>query len=377
MKFRISFIFLLIVVGSIFFTGLDFTHHAHNGWLYYQMIKEGRYMSQDPYFGSQITYAYGIPAYALAGLLWFFFDIHSISVIQALMLIITYIILIKWFKQDRWVSCLIFLNYFFTIFDAYPAHFSNFLFWIASYAYYNKKNWWPVALLISAFNHPYTLISSLFFVVKVPALVIPEALILSFYIIASKVFTQGIFIPIYTIFMGVARVVLNLLPILILTAHNKINIKDYKIVRDITQYKITIPTLLIILLICIPILITLTIYVLVFQPTNVVDFTMFEGIPVINGTLRVVDYLYLPSVFVLPYQGYNLEAGSFRENNPQHMVKTYWDTVQDYDDFLTGKNISYVLFCKMCNPQSNEKEMLEENHILVWQNDYYSMFSIS
>ena len=62
-------VFLFIL--SVFFNGLDLTHHTHNSWLYNQMIRNWDYYSTDPYLGEQITYAYGVPAYIVGGLLWF------------------------------------------------------------------------------------------------------------------------------------------------------------------------------------------------------------------------------------------------------------------------------------------------------------------
>ncbi len=377
MKFRISYLFLAITLFSLVMTGFDFTHHAHNSWLYYQMIKNWDFTGVDPYFTSQITYAYGVIAYFFSGLLWFIFGIHSITIIQIICILVSYYILTKLFKQDRWVSLLIVLNMFFTIFDSYPSHFSNCLFWVATYGFYKNKKWWLIPLLLAAFNHPFVLIASLFFTVKQPWLIIPQSLILSYFLIATSIFTNDLFLPVYTIFMGFVRMFLCLLPILLLSKEDKINIKNFKILRDISKINASLPTIISLMVLEGGLIVALAVFVLVMQPTNVVDFTMFEGIPAVNGTLKVVDYLYLPSVFVLPFEGYTLYDGSFRENNPQHLVQTLWSSISEYDNFLNENNISYVLFCTMCNPQSNEKEMLEGNYPLVWSNDYYTMYSVN
>jgi len=343
------------------------------------MIESWDFLTENPYFGSQITYAYGVPAYALSGLLWFIFSIHSINILEGVTIIVNYIILRKWFKDrkdDKWISVLMVLNIFFTIFDAYVAAFSNCLFWLACYGFFEKKKWWPVPLLIAAFNHPYVLISSLFFVVQEPILLLPFSIIFSYFIIASEVFTNQLFLPVYTIFMGIGRIIVNYLPILIMASHSRIKFNHFKIVEVFSKIKVTMPVLLVTLLIFAAFEGVVAIYTLVLQPTNAVHFTMFEGIPNVNGTLRVVDYLYLPSVFVLPYEGFVLQAGSFRENNPQHMVKLLWDNESDYQNFVDNGNFSYVLFCKMCNPQSNEFEILQNYYDLVWDNDYYYLYNV-
>jgi hypothetical protein len=262
------------------------------------------------------------------------------------------------------------------MYDAYVAAFSNCLFWLASYGYFNKKVWWPIPLIVAAFNHPYVLIASLFFAVKSPYLVIPLSAIMTYFLIATELFTQETFFPIYTIFMGFARIIANVMPIMVFASKKKAKFRDFKLFSFISNVKMKMPTLFAVLLILVPTFVTVAIYVLVYQPDNVVDFTMFEGIPVVNGTVRVVDYLYLPSVYILPYSGFTLEAGSFRENNPQHMVKTTWENATQYISFLAETNISYVLFCVMCNPQSNEKEMLDNYSTLIWENDYYALYDV-
>ena len=175
--------------------------------------------------------------------------------------------------------------------------------------------------------------------------------------------------------MAVGRLIINLLPILALTELGKINIKDFKIIRDFTNIKIDMPSLLATLLIGCLIIAVLMIYTLVMQPENSIDYDLFEGLPQVNGTIRVIDYLNLPSIYVLPLNGFNLELGSFRENNPQHFTKKIWSNQTEYINFLKEKNISYVLFCKICNPQSNEKEMLNNNFDKIWENNYYFLYN--
>lgn len=377
-EFKLSQAVLLLILSSLLITGLDLTHHSHNAWFYHDMIKAGNFTSTSPYFTSQITYAYGVPAYFIAGLLWFVFGIHTINLIIGLTIVINYIILKKWLKNDYWISFLILINLFFTIFDSYVAAFSNCLFWLASYAYFKKKKWWSIPLLIAAFNHPYVLISSLFFAVQTPILIIPLSLMLSYFLVASVAFTSGIFLPIYTIFMALGRIVTNLLPIMLLTARDKLNLKNFKIIEKLSKIKIGLPALFGILIISVPLIIFLTIYTLVLVPdTLLMDYSMFEGIPLINDTVRVVDYLYLPSVYVLPFYGFNLEAGSFRENNPQHMVSLVWNNKTEYDTFLESNELKYVLMCKMCNPKSNERQVLRENYPLIWENEYYYLYNVS
>jgi hypothetical protein len=307
----------------------------------------------------------------------FFFGLQSLNILQGIIVIINYIVLIKLFKSEKWVCVLTVLNLFFTFYDAYVAAFSNCLFWITIYGHHKKKKWWPIPLLIAAYNHPYVLISSIYFAIKNPSLIIPESLILTWFMIATAAFSSDTFFPIYTIFMGLARIVMNLLPILLLTKLGKANDNEFKILRDLMKYHVSFPTLLISLMILGLLAVNLTIYTLVMQPSNEVDLSMFEGIPNVDGTVRVVDYLYLPSVYVLPYQGFTLDAGSFRENNPQHMIKLLWDNSTDYLNAMHESNITYVLFCKMCNPQSNEKEILENNFSLIWENEYYYLYNVN
>ncbi|VVB75535.1 Uncharacterised protein [Candidatus Tiddalikarchaeum anstoanum] len=377
MKFRFSYIVLIIMLLSLFVNGMDLTHHLHNSWLYNQMIEKLDFLGTDPYFQSQITYAYGVPAYLLSGLLWSIFSIHTVDILMGIFLVIEYVLLIKWFKNDdTWIWALMLVNLFFTTWDSYVAAFSNCLFWIASYAYFNKKNWWSIPLLIAAFNHPFTFASSLFFAVHSPALLVPLSAVMTYFVIAGKLFTSNIFLPIYTIFVLVIRVIINLLPIMVLSSKGKIKLNDMKILETLSKVKLKLPALLLILILVGSTELFLAIYALTYQPPkSMIDITMFEGIPLVNGTVRAVDYISLPSVYILPSYNFTLEAGSFRENNPQHMIKITWANASDYLHFLEGNNISYVLFCKMCNPQSNEREMLNSFN-LTWENDYYYLYKI-
>ncbi len=377
MKFRYSLIALAIVLSTLVINGLDLTHHMHNAWIYNMMIREGRIILYDPFFRDQITYAYGIVAYTVAGLLWFIAGPLSIKIIIALSILFEYIILLKLFsKDDLWIFLLTLLNLFFTIFDAYVAIFSNCIFWLAIYSYYNKKVWWPIPLLISAFNHPYTFISSLFFLVEEPSFLMPEALILAWFLLSTKTFSTSTYVPIYTVFMATGRVITNISPIMVLFLKGRILKTDVKILEAISKVKITLPQMITISIIIYSVGLTIAFYLLVVQPFGYMDESMYEGMPHVDGTIRVIDFVHLPSVFWLPKHNLTLEEGSFRENDPQYLVWRYWDNFSSYNNYLITNNISYVLVCNKCNPPTNEIDLLKDNFPIVWQNQYYRLFYV-
>ncbi len=342
------------------------------------MIKEWDYYSQDPFLGGQITYAYGVVVYSLGGLLWFLTGVQTVNFLIAGSVIISYFVLIKWLKKDSWTSYILLSNFFFIQHDALTACFSNTMFWLGCYAYFNKKKWWYFPVFISGFNHPYTLVSTLVFAISEPILIIPTSLLFSYFAVASKIFTGGVYLPVYTIFMLLARVLLNFMPVFLLLYYGKIKLKHVKIIEKISKIKFPFySTLLIVTLLC-GFGLTLTIYVLVYQPSfNPMVSGMFTGIPDIEENVRVVDYIYLPSIFELPLHNITIgDAGSFRENNNQHMVKTTWNNTEQYEEYINSINVSYVLFCKMCNPQSNEREILKDNYDIVWENKYYYLYNV-
>ncbi len=378
MRFRYSLIALAIVLSTLIINGLDLTHHMHNAWIYNTMIKEGRIILYDPFFKDQITYAYGIVAYIVAGLFWFVVGSLSIKVVIALCILIEYVVLLKLFERDDlWIFLLTLLNLFFTIFDAYVAIFSNCLFWLAIYAYYNKKVWWPIPLLISAFNHPYTFISSLFFLIEEPTLLMPEALIFAWFILSTKTFSTSTYIPVYTIFMAAARVLANIAPIMALFLKGRIHKTDVKVLEAISKVTVTLPQMITFSIVIYSVGFTIAIYFLVVQPFGYIDESMYDGMPHVDGIIRVIDFIHLPSVFWLPKHNLTLEEGSFRENDPQYLVWRYWDNFSSYEYYLDSNNISYVLVCNRCNPPTNEIDLLKEHFPIVWKNDYYMLFYVN
>ncbi len=388
MNFKTLFPYLclaLVLISHLVF-GLDLTHHSHNAWLYNSMILEGRFLLQDPYLlnGQQLTFVYGIIVYPIAGLLWFIFNYYTVEVLMLLITLIDFILLRKMLKNNVWVGFLLLSLILHTIGDTLVAHFSIMLFWLGTLLYYKKKRIWQIPIILSCINHPIMIVPSIFYMIKDKKMIPILSIIFLYFAGLSAFFAQSSSLTYYLPFIFLFRVLISLGPIFVLEdSFKKYNHKLFNWVRDFLSYKVTIYQVILISMAIILIVqnsvITIGLQVGTFLLTHSLtqvrqDF--FEDFPDINGTLRIVDYHWLPSV-VLNNENIVSTEGSFRENNniKLEFQRFYW-TNDSYAEFVNENNFDYIMICKKCTPPTNENEFLELYYNLFWENEYYSIYSI-
>ncbi|MBN1923447.1 MAG: hypothetical protein JW791_01655 [Nanoarchaeota archaeon] len=381
---------LFIVLLSQFNFGADLTHHAHNTWIYNKMISEQRLILLDPYLlkGQQLTFFYGIITYPLSGLLYLLFSNYTVDVFMAIITVIDFILLYKILGKNRVVFGVIILSLLFhTIGDTLVAHFSNMLFWWGVYAYYKKKKFWQLPFILSALNHPFTLLVALYFGLKDKKLFCALLATLSYFIILSLIFSKNSNFNIYLPAVFIVRMLILLAPAAVKEDYFR-NSKN-KIIKKVSSFlscQITVYELILIIssLTLLTIVVCSSLFIItghyfVLKSIDDVSSRFFEGFPEINGTLRIMDYYWLPFL-IYDSQGFTSTSGSFRENNlvslipPTHIVEF---EKNEYSDMIIKEGINYVLYCKECYTKSNEKDLLDSYYNLVWENDYYLLYEVS
>jgi hypothetical protein len=107
---------------------------------------------------------------------------------------------------------------------------------------------------------------------------------------------------------------------------------------------------------------------------------LFNAFPNISGTMRVVDYDYLPSAYYFHAKGLTIATGSFFEG---WIVQTRrkWDDEREYQQYLDDHHIDYVLVCEACGAvfpgaHSSEKAILSAHYPAVWENEYYMLYRV-
>lgn len=411
MKFKHIFPYLCLglLLSSQFIYGLDLTHHSHAAWLYNKMIIEQRFIAQDPYLlgGEQLTFTYGIIIYPITGLLWFIFQTFTVDIVMFILSILVFIILKKLIKKEWIVGVLTLSMLFNTVGDTLVFYFSNVLFYFGILLYYKKIRFWQVPIVIACINHPLTLIPSIYFVLKDSKLFAVFGTIVSYFIIISLFFSQTSKIPIYLPLVFIVRVLLLIIPIVLIedvftkfyeviySLHKKvISSTDIKIIKKVSKQivkhsKKNISSIkkFVNLKIPLPYVIFLIGFVCFLTATITLSFTganyrtyfistteLFDNFPNITGNMRVIDYLWLPSL-MFSNDNITFSDGSFRENNNINFASNYW-TNESYYNFILDKSFDYILVCKLCNPPTNEFDILNDNFELFWENEYYYLYEI-
>ena len=86
--------------------------------------------------------------------------------------------------------------------------------------------------------------------------------------------------------------------------------------------------------------------------------------------------MWLPSL--INTNNITLTECSFIENNNIRIEGQpfYWNNLNEYINFINNNEFDYVLFCKHCDPPTNEKDLLEQIASVYWENDYYYLYSV-
>lgn len=378
------------------------------------MIINHEFYAYDPYLlsGEQLTFNYGIIAYPLAGLLWFVFSYFTIDVLMAVITVIDFILLSKLLKKHSILLSIILLSLSFHVAgDTYVAHFSNMLFWWGVYSFYRKKRFWQVPIILACINHPAIIAPAAYFILKDKKLLAVIGVLLAYFVSISYFFAQSSSFHFYLFFVFLFRLIICLSPVILIEDffgelkksiqgfdkmisrvdknYSKKFVKkseeNINVLRKIVFFKI--PLIYVILIVIATIILTQNIIYLIFFNTNnlflltslnQVQSSLFNGFPNISGEIRTIDYLWLPSLIYFN-ENITLTEGSFRENNVIKIENEpfYWSNRSEYSFFVQKDSFDYVLFCKLCSPPTNEKEFLDDYYSLVWENEYYYLYSVS
>ncbi len=382
------------------------------------MITQRKILLKDPYLldGEQLTFSYGIISYIVSGLLYPVFDYLTVDIIIFILILINTFLITKFLKKDTITASLLILSLaFFTTTDSYVSAFSLTLFWYSLYQYKRKKHW-EIPMIIACINHPFTLIPASYFVLKdKKTWSIITSIIIMYFLIISFFFSKNSEIEFYYPVVIIFRSIILLSPILIkedlfseITRKISNSVEDYeesinkilknlsidskkvkkrtkkfnkeveKIIKKFWYSRQTI--IRIILIIIIVSIITMEMMRittnLTLPHTELLTNDVSENFPKnISGSIRVVDYMFLPAIYHFPKNNIVLGVGSFRENNPVKFSPTIYRTISEYEE--ATKNYGFVLHCKYCNPLVNDWYFLNKHYNIIWENKYYSLYNIS
>ena len=328
---------LCMLIFSQCFPGMDLTHHLETARLYHEMIREGRFILQSPYLleGQQYTFTYGIPFYAVAGLLWFVFDRFTIDLIMFLITLLSFAILRRMINKVGYQAMALAMLWGFVIPDSYIAYCANGLLWLTAYLYGKGKRYYQIPLALACLTHPFSVIVGFYYAYRERRLLILIGMFLVYHLIISFLFvSQGHMVLPNIINTMVARVVIALVPVLLQEAMYK------KITKAVS--------LALVGLVCLSNVVLFTLV----EPMQVYGYyeayqRLFNAFPHISGTMRVVDYDYLPSAYYFHEEGLTITTGSFFEGWIVQ-TRTKWDYEREYQQYLDDHDIDYVLVCKAC-----------------------------
>ncbi|VVB74245.1 Uncharacterised protein [Candidatus Tiddalikarchaeum anstoanum] len=400
---------LIILLASQFIFGTDLTHHLHNAWIYNTMIKECRFIPYDPYLlnGEQITFAYGLVAYPVAGLVWFLLGEYTIDVLMALSSIAIFVILKMLVKNDLPVSILTLAMLFHTLGDTYVFYISNLLFYLGLLLYYKHVKFWQVPIILSCINHPIAILPAIYFIFKDKKLFAVLSTVIVYFLVITFLFSKSASMTPYLPLVIIARTFLLLFPVFIIedlykgfnnaadNIHTKIaaysrnrtvtNIskkiitsskKNISFFKKLFDFKV--PLLYVIAMVLISMFSVLILSQIYFQTWNYSLYAfndkLFYNFPNISGSVRVVDYNWLPALLFTP-PNVTFFGGSFRENNNIDFSTHVWDN-SSYYSFLVNNSINYVLVCKQCNLPTNEPIIVRTFFSKYWENDYYTLYIV-
>jgi hypothetical protein len=349
---------------------MDLTHHLETARLYHEMIREGRFILHNPYLlaGQQYTFTYGIPFYAVAGLLWFVFDRFTIDLIMCLITLLSFAIIRRMIHNLGYQAMALVMLWGFVIPDSYIAYCANGCLWLTAYLYGNGKRSYQVPLALACLTHPFSVIVGFYYAYRERRLLILIGMFLVYYLIISFMFvSQGHMVLPNIINTLVARVAIALVPVLLQEDMHKKIIKAAGVA--------------LVGLVCLSnaVLFALT------EPMQVRGYyegyqRLFNAFPHISGTMRVVDYDYLPSAYYFHEKGLTITTGSFFEGWILQTRST-WNDEREYQQYLDDHHIDYVLVCKACGAvfpgaHPSEKAILSSRYPAVWENEYYLLYRV-
>jgi len=332
------------------------------------MMVEGRFLLKNPYLlaGQQSTITYGIPFYAIGGILWFLFERFTIDLLMCLTTLFSFLVIRRIQPSVGYLTMALILLWGFIIPDSYIAYCANFFLWLTAYLYLKGKRYYQIPLAIACFTHPFSIVVGLYYVYRDRKNAILMGIFLLYYLIISFMFTsQGSLVLPNIINTLVARVAIGLFPILLHEDFSK------KIIRIASISLVTLVS------------ISNVVLFLLVEPMQIRGFyeeykTLFNDLPTISGNMRVVDYNYLPSAYYFHKRGLTVNTGSFFESWILP-TRRKWNGVREYQQYIKSHHIDYVLTCKECGAvfpgvHPTEKALLSSHYPLIGENHYYSLY---
>jgi len=369
-KLRLPTLALILVLVSQLVPGIDLTHHLETSRVYHEMIAQGTILLKNPYLlaGQQSTFTYGIPFYAVAGILWFLFGRFTIDFLMFLTSLLSFFVMRRVVKDVSHQTIALVLLWGFVIPDSYIAYSANFFLWLTAYLYLEGKRYYQIPLAIACLTHPFSIVVGLYYAYKERKNIILIGIFLFYHLIITLVFaSQGSMVLPNIINTVIARVAIGIFPVLL---HQNLSKKIIRIVSVSLVVLVSISNAILLLLI---------------EPMQLQGFyeeykTLFKTFPSISGNMRVVDYDYLPSAYYFHERGLTINTGSFFESWIPH-TRRKWEVAKEYQQYLEEHQIDYVLICKRCGTvfpgaHPTEKVILSQYHPTIWENQYYKLYHV-
>jgi len=364
-------IILIILIISQFFPGIDLTHHLATTRLYHEMLTEGRFLLKNPNLlaGQQSTITYGIPFYILGGLVWSIFERFTIDFLMGVTTLFSFLVVRKICDNIIYQATSLVLLWGFIIPDSHIAYCANFFLWLTAYLYLKKSKFYQIPLAIACLTHPFSLVVGFYYAYRERKNVLLIGSFLVYHFIISFMFAaQGSIVLPNIINTLIARVLIGIYPVLL---HENIRKKIISTVSISLVALISLSNVVLFLLV---------------EPMQLVGFykeyrELITDLPRLSGSIRVVDYDYLPSAYFLNQKGLTVTTGSFFESwIPQTRKK--WKGIEEYRQHAQDSNLNYVLICKRCGTifpgaHPSETSILSTFYTKVWENEYYILYSIS
>ena len=367
----------IIVASIIVLPGTDIYTHIHDAWLYNHMIKNHVILTEDISMlsGHDKIYGYGIPAYALAGAVWFIFQKSAVKVLEAALFAGVVLLSARLFRNRNilvlWYSIL-FASV--LLLDSYPYFVSLFLFYLGLFLIrkFKDKPYGDLSVILASINHPYFALSNIatIFLGRMPLFLISLVMPIIQFVILKDVFFAGIVnFQFENILHLIFRSSVLFFPFIAEFMPKLVS----KLANIRIAYIITIGGILIIHpLFFVPFQLEWKDAMACYYGQN------YAEIPNLPGNIRVVDTC-REWTYIFPLRGMVTSQSS--EFQGQYLSEKW--TEPKYLAYLQKTNTSYVVYCRDCKITTSTLQKTAELEILskdfpIYENlSNYIVFNVS
>lgn len=364
----------------VFLVGPDLPTHLHNAWLFNGFMNEGGLHLYDPYTsgGNQFVYGYGLVSYVISGLLYNFVGFFAVDVAQMafilIMAMISYYLVKDWRVRAVWFIIMagIFIS------DTFPNFTSIFLFVMAVYlSTKGKERLFQIFLILASLNHPF--VTPIILLMASKDKKVFSASLLVIFFLQLTVLRTGFYqtsgggmLPVQ-IFISLWRSVVMLFPFLIIPMEPTKRFYDLIGIIHLKRERLTTLAKTVTYF---------SIFYFVFMIPSVMAFdgmryffmeNRFEGIPQMDGIVRVVDDVHHDYMVHLPKEGIVMSNSQYFEGRDTIFSGDFCG----YMKYLVENDISYVFIKENGLFSDDEKEFLIENFKPVFRMEGYVMFNVS